>query len=94
MESLHNKLDKIKSEYAERSTLDNTNKHKSIYGSVTHHPIDWKKSIRTIETRYMEVFYEGSFKYYRKLYQLYQFSYPLRTIRIEEWASFCLNKRN
>ena len=49
MESLHGKLEKIKSEFVDRSPSENGNmKQKSVIGSVTHQPLDWKKSIRRI----------------------------------------------
>lgn len=51
-------------------------------GSVTHKPVDWKKSLRAIENKYQEVFLEGSFKHYQKLNQVNVFSYPLKLINI------------
>ena len=67
----------------DKANTENLNaKPKSVMGSVTHKPIDFKKSIRSIENRYTEVFYEGSFKHYGKLYNLNKFSYPLKTINI------------
>lgn len=83
MESLHNKLERIKFEIGERAQSENGNtKGRSVLGSATHKPLDWKKTIRAIENKYIEVLVEGSFKHYPKLYELNSFSYPLRTINI------------
>ena len=78
MENLHNKLHQIKSDLTNKFTNQKiNNKQKSVVGSLTNEAIDWKKSIRAIENRYIEIFYEGSFKFYRKLHKLNKFSYSL-----------------
>ena len=66
-------------------------KHKNGY--TISHPTDWKKGIRGIENRYIEVFYEGSFKFYPKLYFQNDFPHQLETIRIDDWANECLHKK-
>ncbi len=54
MENLHNKLERIKIEIGERNQSENGNaKGRSVLGSATHKPLDWKKTIRSIENRYM-----------------------------------------
>ena len=83
MEGLHHKLDRIKVELGDKSQSQNGNtKGKSVLGSATHKPADWKKSIRAIQNRYIEVFVEGSFKHYQKIYESQSLAYPLRTINI------------
>lgn len=61
----------------------------SMQGSNTMKVTDWRKSIRTIESRYIEVifekikvFYEGSFKHYKRLMILNNFTYKLDTTNI------------
>lgn len=70
----------------------------SMQGSNTMKITDWRKGIRTIETRYIEVkiiinevFYEGSFKHYKRLMILNNFPYKLETVNIHEWATNCLS---
>ena len=49
MEILHAKLEKIRGELADKANPEYGNaKPKSVMGSVTHKPIDFKKSIRSI----------------------------------------------
>ncbi len=63
MEMLHHKLSRIEKELSERLTSDvgninNIQKTKqSMQGSNTMKVTDWRKSIRTIESRYIEVFF-------------------------------------
>lgn len=49
MENLHNKLDRIKNQLANKFAPEiANNKYRSVVGSVTNRPMDWKKSIKTI----------------------------------------------
>ena len=49
MENLHGKLHRIQVELVDKANSENGNmKPRSIVGSATHKPLDWKKSIRTI----------------------------------------------
>lgn len=103
MEMLHHKLTKIEKECAQKIKSDLLNLNngpktkQSMQGSNTMRVIDWRKGIRTIETRYIEVilgfkkiFIEGSFKHYKRLMILNNFPYKLETIDIQEWATRCL----
>lgn len=56
LEALHEKLGKIKSEIIEMAISDNGNaRNKSVFGEVTNKPSDWRKIIRSIESKYIEV---------------------------------------
>ena len=72
----------IRSELQDLSRAQNNKKSKSVFGSVTYSPSDWKNKVRKIETKYAEVFYEGSFKFYNKLLNLNRFREPIHCIRI------------
>ena len=75
MENLHNILNRIKTSIVFHP--DSMTKEKSVVGSTTITSFNHRKSIRNIESRYSEVFLEGSFKHYKKLHKLNNFSFPL-----------------
>jgi hypothetical protein len=103
MEMLHHKLNKIEKQCAEKAStllsseavINNNNQkntRQSVQGSKSYRIADWRKNIRTIESRYIEVFLEGSFKHYKRIMDLNGFSYNLETVNIHEWANRCLNQ--
>lgn len=56
LEALHDKLKRIKAEIIEITYSDaGNNRNKSVFGEMTSKPSDWRKIIRNIETKYIEV---------------------------------------
>ena len=53
-----------------------------------------KKKIRMVETRYNEVLYEGSFKYFGKINKILNLEFNIELMIIEEWTLNCLEKLN
>lgn len=98
LEELHLKLEKIKKETAELGALEtgtaNVGK-KSVMGEATRKPGDWRRAIRSIEGKYIEVLVDGSYKFFRKVAASLQLgqSRNMELINIEEWASTCLDTR-
>lgn len=56
LEQLHDRLKRIKAEIIEITYSDaGNNRNKSVFGEMTSKPSDWRKIIRNIETKYIEV---------------------------------------
>lgn len=93
METLHERLSKIRSEITENRLYDGSAlRGKSLFSGTNKTTIDWKKYIKLIESRYSDVLLEGSFKYCKKVCTILKLHYSdnLETIGIENWAKDCL----
>ena len=66
-------------------------KEKEDPESTTNNQANWRETIRKIERRYTEVFIEGNFRLYPKLYVLNKLTYPLRPYNIANWSYTCLH---
>ena len=56
LEQLHDKLLKIKNEIVEMNFSEGNNpRNRSVFGEATSKPGDWRKAIRSIQTKYIEV---------------------------------------
>jgi hypothetical protein len=56
LDQLHDRLEKVRSEVVEIGLSENGNtKNRSVMGSVTNRPGEWRKCIHGIETKYVEV---------------------------------------
>ena len=74
--------------------MEEGGRERSAYGDVTNRTSELKKKIRMVETRYNEVLYEGSFKFFPKVNRVLNLESSLELIIIEEWTLSCLEKLN
>jgi hypothetical protein len=76
MESLHERLSKIRSEITENRLYDGSAlRGNSLFSGTNKTTIDWKKYIKLIESRYSEVLLDGSFKYCKKVCSILKLHY-------------------
>ena len=86
---LHQLLDKTRKE-SPKETESSHSKNKSLNSNKGIRQKTQKQDIKNIQSRYTELFVDGSFKFYPKVARLYNFPLTLETINIEEWATSCL----
>lgn len=93
MEHLHSLLEKIKCQLLKKKSLSHKGyKDQQDPESTTNQQINWKRYVKKIERKYVDIFIEGSFRFYSNLNEQNKFSYRLRTYNITNWSYNCLQK--
>ena len=91
---MHEKINEVLNRLSEGVVSEEGGRERSVYGDMTSVTGELKKKIRMVETRYNEVLYEGSFKYFPKLNRVLKLEFNVELMIIEEWTLSCLERLN